>query len=146
MKKNCPFCNGNNIIKIVYGFPISELEEQESKGLIHLGGCYVSPFDYKYHCRDCNNNFNKKYYLEFEFIDKVVIDINNEELILIQKDENRLYIKRNLLNVKVNVNFMKLMNHLVNVYNLLDLKELYQDNLSKVVDGELIKIFIYLIN
>ena len=38
-----PFCNSSNVVKILYGMPNELGIEEYKKGLIHLGGCCVSP-------------------------------------------------------------------------------------------------------
>ena len=58
-KKICPECGSKNIIPIVYGFPGSELMEEEYEGKIKLGGCCISPGIPKYYCKDCQHEFGR---------------------------------------------------------------------------------------
>lgn len=56
-KRKCPKCGKEELVKIVYGFPASELFELADKGLVKLGGCCV-PIDFRgngnnYYCNNC---------------------------------------------------------------------------------------------
>lgn len=147
MKKICPFCNRNNIVKIVYGMPNKKGIEDYNKGLIHLGGCCISPMDNKYHCMDCNNDFNKKYYVELSLIDKIVIDIMNfgssYERLTMKKNKNNSYLKSNIEDKKIKIDFLKEITHLINAYCLLDLKDTYNNQNVKILDGEVIQISMF---
>lgn len=52
----CPKCN-SELTKIVYGLPTPETAESAERGEIMLGGCCISPFSPKYHCKKCNLEF-----------------------------------------------------------------------------------------
>ena len=54
MTKLCPKCQ-NKLVNIVYGFPASDLFEQEEREEIYLGGCM--PSGAKYHCFKCDTDF-----------------------------------------------------------------------------------------
>lgn len=147
MKKVCPFCNSNNVVKILYGMPNRLGIEEFKKRLIHLGGCCVSPVDYKYHCKDCNEDFNQKTYMEIPAIDKVVFDImdfgNNYEIITLKKNKKYSYLKSNLLEKEIKIDFLKEITHLANAYCFLDLKENYKPKDMHFRDGKAITITIY---
>lgn len=147
MKKVCPFCNSNNVVKILYGMPNRLGIEEYEKGLIHLGGCCVSPVDYKYHCKGCNGDFNRKLYIELPTIDKVVIDImdfgRNYEIITMKKNRKYSYLKSDAIGEKIKIDFFEEITHLANVYCLLDLKEEYKPKDIYILDGKIITITIY---
>ena len=59
-KQKCPSCNTNNVVPIVYGMPGSDLEEQEQRGEIILGGCIVTDNDPELYCKDCGREFYRE--------------------------------------------------------------------------------------
>lgn len=147
MKKVCPFCNNNKVVKILYGMPNEEGRKEYEKGLIHLGGCCVSPVDYKYHCKCCNEDFNQKFYIELPTIDKIVIDImdfgSNYEIITMKKNKKDSYLKSDSSGKKIKIDFLKEITHLANAYCLLDLKEEYKPKDMSILDGKVIEITVY---
>ena len=59
-KQKCPTCNSWNIVPIVYGMPGADLEEQEQRGEVILGGCVVTDNDPDLCCKDCGREFHKE--------------------------------------------------------------------------------------
>ena len=56
MKKAvCPKCGSENVVKIMYGLPISEAFEAVERGKYVLGGCCV--MEENRECRDCKTWF-----------------------------------------------------------------------------------------
>ena len=49
----CPACGATDALRIVYGYPGSELWEAERRGEIVLGGCLVGAESPEYECRSC---------------------------------------------------------------------------------------------
>lgn len=55
----CPICGGN-IVPIVYGMPIGELEEKADRGEVVLGGCCIAVDEHgrslmpEWACTDCD--------------------------------------------------------------------------------------------
>jgi len=45
------------IIDIVYGYPGSELVEEQEKGKVELGGCIVEPESPTHKCKSCDHVF-----------------------------------------------------------------------------------------
>ena len=56
--KKCPICN-NELIKIVYGLPSTNLIEKAKKREVYLGGCCVID-NVNYHCYTCNRDITDK--------------------------------------------------------------------------------------
>lgn len=53
LKLQVPKCIGGHtghIIPIVYGLPTKKTMERAKRGLVHLGGCFVSDCDPRYYC------------------------------------------------------------------------------------------------
>jgi hypothetical protein len=57
VKKYCLRCRSKNVIPIVYGLVGDEVLEEAEKGLILLGGCIVSEYNPRWHCKDCRHEF-----------------------------------------------------------------------------------------
>lgn len=53
----CPRCARPGGVPIVYGLPDGELFEQSDRGLVHLGGCAVSPGSPEFHCTFCGREW-----------------------------------------------------------------------------------------
>ena len=56
--KNCPKCESNMIIDIIYGYPGSDLVEEQEKGKVELGGCIIEPESPTYKCKSCDHAFS----------------------------------------------------------------------------------------
>jgi hypothetical protein len=52
-KRECPSCNSEHVIPIVYGYPGADLAEQAEKGLVELGGCCVDDNNPNWKCKVC---------------------------------------------------------------------------------------------
>lgn len=61
---DCPKCNKNDGVDIVYGMPSPELAEQAEKGLIALGGCIVEENQPVYRCLDCGYEWDRAEHFE----------------------------------------------------------------------------------
>lgn len=57
--KRCPKCRSVNVIKIIYGYPSSELFQKAEAGKIRLGGCCIYEDNPDYFCKDCENEWNR---------------------------------------------------------------------------------------
>ena len=58
---NCPKCSSkDSVVRIMYGMPGPEMQQDYYDGKIKLGGCGVSENDPDYHCNDCEFEWNKK--------------------------------------------------------------------------------------
>jgi transcription elongation factor Elf1 len=68
--KVCPRCNSENIVDIVYGYPLPETKEKASKGEVKLGGCGIYDGMPIYHCKDCGYEFGGKRSRFAHFIDQ----------------------------------------------------------------------------
>ncbi len=57
---NCPFCNSENIAKILYGSPSysKKLESELESGKVILGGCCITVGRPLFHCNDCAKEWN----------------------------------------------------------------------------------------
>lgn len=76
----CPQC-GNELVDILYGFPMGEMFEQAEMKKICLGGCvrFEGIEQPQYHCYTCNRNYYKdlKKYIESKrFLDNIDIPEN----------------------------------------------------------------------
>lgn len=56
-KRICPECGSVSVVRIVYGYPGSELIRQAEAGKIWLGGCCVSGNDPEWHCKECGHEW-----------------------------------------------------------------------------------------
>ena len=76
----CPQC-GNELVDILYGFPMGEMFEQAEMKKIYLGGCvrFEGIEQPQYHCYTCNRNYYKdlkKYIEPKKFLDNIDIPEN----------------------------------------------------------------------
>jgi hypothetical protein len=55
----CPKCDSKNIVPIIYGMPGMDLQEEEMRGKIHLGGCCITEDAPNRHCNDCEHQWMK---------------------------------------------------------------------------------------
>lgn len=65
--RKCPQCGFSNTIRIVYGYPSSEMFELQNEGKVMLGGCCLSEHSPQYHCKDCGNQWNREDSIEHEY-------------------------------------------------------------------------------
>jgi DNA-directed RNA polymerase subunit RPC12/RpoP len=56
----CPKCGSQDIINIVYGYPLPSTTKKAERGEIFLGGCCVSPDNPDFKCRGCGKEFLKR--------------------------------------------------------------------------------------
>lgn len=54
---DCPVCGAREVVRYVYGFPISEPPEDELGPVAILGGCMVGSDEPRSHCRVCGTDF-----------------------------------------------------------------------------------------
>ena len=56
--------SSKSVIRIVYGMPGFDLQQEELEGKIMLGGCCVTDDDPDWHCKECkhewSDSFSKK--------------------------------------------------------------------------------------
>ncbi len=57
--RKCPKCGSCNSVKIVYGMPSFKLFQEAEAGKVKLGGCCIIEGGPEYHCKDCNNEWNR---------------------------------------------------------------------------------------
>jgi len=58
--KKCPKCSSSKgVIRIVYGMPGFDLQQEELEGKIILGGCCVTDDDPNWHCKECQYEWSK---------------------------------------------------------------------------------------
>ena len=58
--KKCPKCSSSKgVIRIVYGMPGFDLQQEELEGKIMLGGCCVTDDDPDLHCKECKHEWSK---------------------------------------------------------------------------------------
>ncbi len=62
--KQCPQCESNNTLKILYGMPSHVAMEQAEAGKIKLGGCSLIVGGPEYYCNDCENEWNKEHAID----------------------------------------------------------------------------------
>lgn len=57
--KTCPECGSEDTVRIVYGFPGTEMIEAAERGEIALGGCVISAMggDSDRRCRACDGEW-----------------------------------------------------------------------------------------
>ena len=55
----CPKCKSENIIDIVYGYPMASTMKKAEKGKVRLGGCCVGLHDPRYYCKKCDKEFGE---------------------------------------------------------------------------------------
>jgi hypothetical protein len=51
----CPRCGSTDAVRVLYGYPSSEMAEAERRGEVVLGGCMIWPESPDYECRDCGS-------------------------------------------------------------------------------------------
>jgi len=72
----CPKCDSRNIVPIIYGMPGMDLQEEEIKGKIQLGGCCIEEDAPDRHCNDCEHqwkttdNYNPSIHRKYEYKDE----------------------------------------------------------------------------
>ncbi len=50
----CPKClSEDSVVPIVYGYPGSDMWEEQERGKIELGGCVIAEGAPDYHCNKC---------------------------------------------------------------------------------------------
>ena len=60
-RKQCPECLSKKfIVKIQYGYPSTEMIEQNDIETIIFGGCSISNDSPDYYCEKCNNKWRKE--------------------------------------------------------------------------------------
>jgi len=74
-KPKCPYCDGSDLVEIVYGLPGEELQEAADRGEVQLGGCIVEPNNPDWACRSCG----KRWRDEVEGRDRHEIPYDGEE-------------------------------------------------------------------
>jgi len=57
MKLICPKCQSPRVIRIVYGFPTSEMFDKVDRGEVKLGGCIIKEDNPDFYCKDCGHKF-----------------------------------------------------------------------------------------
>jgi len=65
--KKCPECGSKNSVKIVYGMPSFKLFQEAEAGKVKLGGCCIIEGGPEYHCKDCNNEWNREQVLDIAY-------------------------------------------------------------------------------
>ncbi|MEM0331135.1 MAG: hypothetical protein QXW84_07155 [Archaeoglobaceae archaeon] len=65
--KKCPKCGSKNSVKIVYGMPSFKLFQEAEAGKVKLGGCCIIEGGPEYHCKDCNNEWNREQVLDIAY-------------------------------------------------------------------------------
>lgn len=65
--KKCPKCGSKNSVKIVYGMPSFKLFQEAEAGKVKLGGCCIIEGGPEYHCKDCNNEWNRSQVLDIAY-------------------------------------------------------------------------------
>lgn len=60
-KVTCPFCNSDNVAKILYGYPkfSDELKREIDRGNIAIGGCVIHTENNDYKCNSCQRGWKK---------------------------------------------------------------------------------------
>jgi len=53
----CPKCNKEDIIPIIYGYPNDNLMSASRDGNVSLGGCRFSSDAPNYACKDCGHSW-----------------------------------------------------------------------------------------
>ena len=56
-KPKCPECGSAEVVRIVFGYPTSEMFEASDRGEVELGGCCVEIDDPEWHCKDCEHRW-----------------------------------------------------------------------------------------
>ena len=54
----CPNCKSKNVVPIMYGYPGLGAVQDSDEGKVHLGGCIVDIDNPKWHCNDCEHDWN----------------------------------------------------------------------------------------
>lgn len=57
MTMTCPRCGSPNVVRIAYGYPGAEMQDEVRRGEAILGGCLVYPESPSHECRDCDEWF-----------------------------------------------------------------------------------------
>lgn len=63
-KFNCPACNEETGVEIVYGMPSEDLANKAELGEVVLGGCVIEPNQPYYHCKACGFEWDKSTHFE----------------------------------------------------------------------------------
>ena len=91
-KIKCPNCE-NDLVKIIYGMPSSDIIEKVKKKEVYIGGCEITDYVPIYHCYNCNRNYfdNLKDYTEEETYFYVYIEYIDmpEDKLYCYKSKNR---------------------------------------------------------
>lgn len=147
MKRKCPHCGSTNVRKIVYGYPSTELWEEELKGKIKLGGCCITENQPNYYCDDCENSFNKEFRNSL-FITKIEIFIDSfgstPETYILEKTNDKFLMRYTLNEIELDLkSWDRVISHLINYYCLLELNDEYYPKDRFVLDGVSCTITIY---
>lgn len=59
-KPNCPYHgNKEDVVRIIYGFPMPSLEDRAKRGEVKLGGCVISENDPQWYCKKCKKDIRE---------------------------------------------------------------------------------------
>jgi predicted RNA-binding Zn-ribbon protein involved in translation (DUF1610 family) len=59
MRKPCPRCGSQEVVKIVYGMPSNETSEKVKRREVEIGGCLPSPAAPQWACKSCGFEFGR---------------------------------------------------------------------------------------
>jgi hypothetical protein len=56
----CPKCGSQDVIYIVYGYPLPSTTKKAERGEIFLGGCCITSNNPQWYCKKCGKEFLNK--------------------------------------------------------------------------------------
>lgn len=59
-KIKCPRCQSENVVEIIYGYPMPSTMRKAERKEIWLGGCEVNESNFTRFCNNCGHKFLKK--------------------------------------------------------------------------------------
>ena len=67
----CPKCSSKDaVVKIMYGMPGIEMQNEYNEGKIMLGGCVIGPKAPDYHCKTCQYEWERGQRLYGHYVEK----------------------------------------------------------------------------
>jgi len=59
-KPNCPYHgNKEDVVRIIYGYPMPELMDRAERGEVKLGGCCVADNNPEWYCKKCKKDIHE---------------------------------------------------------------------------------------
>lgn len=58
-KYKCSYCGSENVVEIVYGYPVNEVFEEAEAGKVIIGGCCFAPSSPNRVCKDCKKEWKQ---------------------------------------------------------------------------------------